>query len=96
MEAQLYRVRVTFEDGSQTYMCNGEDEDWFTAEDIREMAPLIAGVRDGTILYGRDAEYACFTTLDVWQRVLGYERKDFFLVADIEVQPIEIKLLRIA
>ena len=96
MGEQFYRVKVTFEDGSHSYMCNEEDEDWFTAEDVEGLSPLVAGVRGGTILYGRDADYACFTTLDVWQRILGYERKDFFLVTDIEVQPIEIQVIRVA
>ena len=88
---EAYRVRLIFEDGSVGYLMN-HGGDLFTSDDVMELMPTISGIKEGSIQIGHDKDHACQTSLDVWERILGYKREDFILITDVELEPIDEKV----
>jgi hypothetical protein len=87
-----YRIKLTFEDGSQGLMLTDEGGDTFTPAEIEQMRPLISGVRNGTTTIGYNEEFGGLTTLQAWELTLNYDPRDMTLVTGIEVEPVAADL----
>ena len=87
-----YRIKLTFEDGSQGMMLTEQGSDTFTPAEIEQMRPLLSAVRNGTTPIGYNEEFGGLTTFQAWELTLNYDPKDLTLVTGIEVEPVAAEL----